>query len=123
MLLLWLKVRGGGAGPIFCRPLYRKQGGQTTTAWDTHQQIGSEALTALVREAFQDSGMLDVDKVATHSGKRSGVQLYDALGMTDAWVKDKGGWDSASAFMNYKALCNRQEMLFAFCSPSAWSAT
>jgi len=122
ILLLWLKVRGGRPGPIFCRPLLRKAKGKDTTVWDTNQKIGCEALTTLAREALADCGMLDVSKVATHSGKRTGVQLYDALGMTDAWVMDKGGWDSASAFVNYKALCNRLEMRHPFCKPQAWSS-
>ena len=117
VLLLWLKVRGGRPGPIFCRPLLRKAKGKDTTVWDTNQKIGCEALTTLAREALADCGMLDVNKVATHSGKRTG----DALGMTDAWVTDKGGWDSASAFVNYKALCNRLEMRHPFCKPQAWS--
>jgi len=37
-------------------------------------------------------------------------------------VMDKGGWDSASAFVNYKALCNRLEMRHPFCKPQAWSS-
>lgn len=59
--------------------------------------------------------------MATHSGKRTGVQLYGALGMTDAWIQDKGGWHSASAYVNYKVLCNRFEMRFPFSSIQAWS--
>jgi len=93
-----------------------------TTVWDTNQKVGCEALTALVRESLADCGMLDVKKVATHSGKRAGVQLYDALGMTDAWVMDNGAWTSASAFINYKSMCNRLEMRFSFGTPQAWSS-
>jgi len=114
VLLLWLKVRCGGPGPIFCRPQARKSKGVPSTAWDTHQKVSCDALTALVRELLADSGMLDVGKVATHSGKRTGVQLYEALGMSDSWVMDKGGWDSASAFVNYKSLSNRLEMRSSF---------
>lgn len=83
-----LVVRGGGPGPIFCRPLHRKRAGVASPTWDTRRQVGNEQLTALVRESFTECGILDVQKVATHSGKRTGVQLYDTLGMTDEWVRD-----------------------------------
>ena len=122
VLLLWLKVRCGGPGPIFCRPQVRKSKGVPSTVWDTHQKVSCDALTALVRELLADSGMLDVGKVATHSGKRTGVQLYEALGMSDSWVMDKGGWDSASAFVNYKSLSNRLEMRSSFLSAQAYSS-
>jgi len=107
-------------GPIFFRPLLRKTQGKAKTLWDADQNVRCEALTALARELLADCGMLDVNKVATHSGKRTGVQLYDALGMTDAWVMDKGGWERASAFVNYKALCNRLEMCHSFLKFQAW---
>jgi len=42
--------------------------------WDTSQRVSCDALTALVRELLADSGMLDLSKVATQSGKRTGVQ-------------------------------------------------
>lgn len=122
VFLLWMKVRGGGPGPIYCRPLQRKQKSVLSITWDIHLRVGNEALTALAREALADCGILDVSKVATHSGKRTAVQLYDALGMSDAWIQDKGGWDSTSAYVNYKALCNRLEMRFPFSSMQAWSS-
>ena len=90
--------------------------------WDTRQKVSCDALTALVRELLADSGMLDVSKVAMHSGKRTGVQLYEAMGMSDSWVMDKGGWDSASAFVNYKSLSNRLEMRSSFLSAQAYSS-
>jgi len=90
--------------------------------WDTRQKVSCDALTALVRELLADSGMLDVSKVATHSGKRTGVQLYEAMGMSDSRVMDKGGWDSASAFVNYKSLSNRLEMRSSFLSAPAYSS-
>jgi len=122
VLLLWLKVRGGGPGPIYCRPQARNSRGVRSTVWDTRQKVSCDALTALVRELLADSGMLDVSKVATHSGKRTGVQLYEAMGMSDSWVMDKGGWDSASAFVNYKSLSNPLEMRSSFLSAQAYSS-
>jgi len=95
--------------------------GKDTTVWDTNQEIGFEVLTTLAREALADCGMLDVKNVATHSGKQTGVQLYAVPGMTDAWVMDKGGWDSASAFVKSKALCNGLEMRHPFFKPQEWS--
>jgi len=42
--------------------------------------------------------------------------------MSDIWVMDKGGWDSASAFVNYKSLSNRLEMRSSFLSAQAYSS-
>lgn len=67
--------------------------------------------------AFTECGVLDVQTVATHSGKRMGVQQYDALGNVDEWVRDKGEWETSAAFINYEAVCNRIEMHFVMCSP------
>lgn len=80
---------------MFCRPQSRTRLGVEIIFWDTHQKISGEELTALVRKPLFDCGMIDFDEVATRSGKRTEMQLYDALGMTDKWAQNAGGWDSA----------------------------
>lgn len=50
---MWLNGRGGGLGPILCRLLQLRRAGVAYLFWDTHQKVGNQLVTALVREALE----------------------------------------------------------------------
>lgn len=78
------------------------------------------ALMSATRRLLKPCGALDADQLATHAAKRSGVQLYEALHQTPAWVMEKGGWSDPSSFMRYRSICNRKEQRYAMTRPESW---
>lgn len=84
------------------------------------EPMSGDALVALMRKFYQPCGVLDAMELATHSAKRSGVQLYEALHQTPSWIMEKGGWTDPASFMRYRALCNRPEQRFAMTRPESW---
>ncbi|KAK1868171.1 hypothetical protein I4F81_010665 [Pyropia yezoensis] len=103
-------------GFIFC--LVKEVGGRVR--FYEKEPMSGDALVALMRKFYQPCGVLDAMELATHSAKRSGVQLYEALHQTPSWIMEKGGWTDPASFMRYRALCNRPEQRFAMTRPESW---
>ncbi|KAK1865613.1 hypothetical protein I4F81_008142 [Pyropia yezoensis] len=112
----WMRLRGGASGFIF--PAFKVTSGKMQV-YPT-QPAGTSVFTALLRRLHGPCGVLDAGELATHTAKRSGCQLYKALGQADVWLMIEGGWTNPSSFMRYTALCNRKEQRFSYHRPGSW---
>lgn len=77
-------------------------------------------LTASLRSLYASCGVLDASELVTHTPKRSGVQLYEALDQRPVWIMDKGGWTDPAYFLRYRSLCNRPAQRYDFSLPEPW---
>lgn len=111
-------MRLRGRTPGFICFLVKEVGGRVR--FYEKEPMSGDALVALMRKFYQPCGVLDAMELATHSAKRSGVQLYEALHQTPSWIMEKGGWTDPASFMRYRALCNRPEQRFAMTRPESW---
>ena len=99
----WMRLRGGAPGYIF--PSFRLIGGRLRVYLD--RKMSAPAFVELLREYYEPCGVLDPNLLATHTLKRSGCQLYKALGLSDTWIMDKGGWTDFQSFSRYLGESNR----------------
>ncbi|OSX79000.1 hypothetical protein BU14_0093s0043 [Porphyra umbilicalis] len=106
----WMRLRGGARGWIF--PAFRVIGSRLRVF--PEQQASAPGFVDLLRRFYAPCGVLDPMLLATHTMKRSGCQLYKALGQSDAWLMDKGGWSDFRSYMRYLSGSNRPEQQSAF---------
>jgi len=78
------------------------------------------SLVSTLRWLYKPCGVLNAQQLATHSAKRSGVQFYEAIHQTPAWIMEMGGWTDAQSFMKYRSLCNRPEQRCAYTHTASW---
>jgi len=70
------------------------------------------SFVSALRRLYKPCGILDAQQRATHMAKRSGVQFYEAIHQTPAWIMEKGGWTDAQLFIKHLSLCNRPEQRY-----------
>lgn len=112
----WMRLRGGAPGPLFCM---MKDVGGHTRLYET-EELEPGCLVSAMRRLYKPCGVLDAEQLATHTAKRSGVQFYEAIHQTPAWIMEKGGWADASSFIRYRSLCNRPEQRYAYSHTASW---
>lgn len=112
----WMRLRGGQPGYIFCD--VKEVAGRLRLYHAV--PMSPLSLVAALRRLYAPCGVLDPEELATHTPKRSGVQLYEAIHQTHSWIMEKGGWADAASFMRYRALCNRTEQRDAYARKEAW---
>jgi len=111
----WMRLRGSQDGYIFCS---MKVGG--TMRMYHNQPMAAATMVGWMRRLYDPCGVLDAKELATHTAKRSGVQLYDGLQPTPSWIMEKGGWTDPASFIRSRALCNRPEQHYLYTSKASW---
>jgi len=112
----WMRMRGGQPGFVFCH--MRTVGG--TVRMYHKEPMAALSMVSWMRHLYEPCGVLDANQLATHTAKRSGVQLYEALHQTPTWIMEKGGWTDPDSFIRYRALCNRPEQRYVYTTKSSW---
>ena len=110
-LARWLRIRGLQKGPLFC-----EIGSDQKMRLDV--SCNSASVIADLREALKAVGVVDVERITTHSAKRGGAQFYDKQGMSYDWIMSKGHWTDLRFFPRYLSLNYRQPRM-EFQSPMA----
>lgn len=115
-LAAWMRIRGGAPGYIFCA--WKNVQGRLVLY--EMERLQPARLTASLRSFYSTCGVLDAAELATHTPKRSGVQLFEALEQRLVWIMDKGGWTDPASFLRYRSLCNKPEQRYAHSEPESW---
>lgn len=115
-LAMYLLKRGELAGPLFVN---FKNVGRDAYEMDPRTPLKDGAFLNDLRDAFDEAGVDSYRFLGTHSFKRGGVQLYRLLGVPDQEIKERGHWQTFSAYFAYVQASNRLEKRYTYTTAQA----
>jgi len=115
-LAMYSLKRGERSGPLFVN--FKEVAGDAFEM-DPVTPLKDSAFLSDILDAFDEAGVDSYTFLGTHSFKRGGAQLYLFFGVPDQEIKERGHWQTFSAYFAYVQASNRLEKRITYATAQA----